>query len=65
MLEFRFIYIGLRKTIKDIFKLVEKKMWSGKNREESGHFKLLDQSTPWFRSACYKILFYALWMKNH
>ena len=34
MLKFLFLYVGLRKTIKDIFKLVgEKKICSGKTRE--------------------------------
>ena len=30
MLEFRFLYVGLRKTIKDIFELVGKKNLVGK-----------------------------------
>ena len=31
MLELRFLYVGLRKSIEDIFKLVGKKNWSEKN----------------------------------
>ena len=33
ILKFPFLYVGLSKTIKDIFKLVGKKNWSGKNRD--------------------------------
>ena len=43
MLEFQSLYVGLRKTIKDIFKLVGKKNLVS---EKPGNFKLLDQSTP-------------------
>ena len=43
VLKFPFLYVGLRKTIKDMFKLVgEKKI----GRENPGNFKLLEQSTP-------------------
>ena len=31
MLQFRFLYVGLRKTIKDLFKWVGKKKLAGKN----------------------------------
>ena len=43
VIEFPFLYFGLRKTIKDIFKLFGKKKFG---REKPGNFKLLDQSTP-------------------
>ena len=43
MLKFPLLYVGLRKTIKDIFKFVgEKKIWSRK----TGNFELLDELTP-------------------
>ena len=41
MLKFPFLYIGLRKTIKDIFKLVgEKKIWSVKYRGKPGRISI-------------------------
>ena len=42
MLELRFLYVGLRKTIKDGLKLVGKKIGG----EKTGNFKLLGQLTP-------------------
>ena len=45
MLEFRFLYVGLIKTTKNIIKLVRKKKLIGK---KTRNFKLLDQSNETF-----------------
>ena len=44
MLKFPFLYVGFKKTMKNIFKLVGEKKCG---REKTGSFKLLDPSTPW------------------
>ena len=43
MLKFPFLYVGLRKTINDIFKRAEEKKIG---LEKPGNFKSLDHSTP-------------------
>ena len=54
MLKFSLLYVGLRKTINDIFELVgEKKIGRGKNWETPRNFKLLDQSSDYIFEICY------------
>ena len=40
MLEFRFLFVGLRKAIKDIFKLVEKKKIGRKKPGKTREFQI-------------------------